>query len=336
MDVQLVPVYLGVDGGSSGTRAILVDERCAILGFGTGGSANHGGQGYNSAAAHIAHAVREACATAYISHEAVHCAHFALAGDDVEDDQVQLTERLTAAFPGLRFEVTNDVWAGLRAGSLAGYGIATNCGSGAGAVGCTPDGARAIIPDLGYVFGDSGGGVQIGVDAVRSVVRAWDGRGAPTMLTEAVLALTELASTEDLYLALYRGQVPDQLFRKCTKLVFQAAARGDAEATRILTRVGDEFGLSAVAIARRLHMEEIEFPYVLTGGAVRTLESPLVAAATARLRTVCARFVPALPRLMPVAGAALLALDSGQEHVTEEHFEYLREQGQGWHAVELF
>ncbi len=284
----------------------------------------------------VAHAVDEACIQARIPADRIGAAHFALAGHDVEDDHLCLGRLLTSRYPILPYHLTNDVWAGLRAGSIAGAGVAINCGSGAGAVGRTAEGDTAIIPDLGYVYGDSGGGVQIGVDAVRAVVRAWDGRGKPTALTSMVLGLVGLPSTDALYLALYRDQLPDKTFRKCTKLVFQAAARRDEVAIQILTRIGDEFGVSAAAIAHRLNFGSQEFPFVLTGGAIRTMESPLVEAAIARLRQDCPHCVPGLPRLMPVAGAALLAMDAGEEPVSEEHFSHLQEQGQAWHPEELF
>jgi N-acetylglucosamine kinase-like BadF-type ATPase len=193
-----------------------------------------------------------------------------------------------------------------------------------------------MIADLGYMFGDSGGGNQIGVDAIRAVVRAWDGRGDATSLTDAVLNLVGLSDTAALYLALYREQVGAALIRQCTRLVFQCAASGDTVAIEILTRIGAEFGRSAVALARRLTMPDLAFPFVLTGGAIRTLQSPLVEAAVAQLQSVCPRCRPTSPRLMPVAGAALLALDASEVPVTEEHFLRLSAQGQGWHPEERY
>jgi hypothetical protein len=37
---------------------------------------------------------------------------------------------------------------------------------------------------------------------------------------------------------------------------------------------------------------------------------------------------------MPVAGAALLAMDGAGVQVEEAHYEVLRASGQGWHAEE--
>ncbi len=329
-------LFLGADGGSSGTRVLIVDWSGKALGLGFGGKANHASIGYATAVANVMSATGQALSAAGIALRDIERAHFALAGDDVQDDDAGLTSHLVQALHGVPFELSNDVWAGLRAGSIDGTGIAVNCGSGAGGVGRNAAGTRAMIPDLGYVFGDSGGGEQIANDAVRAVIRAWDGRGRPTALTEAVLEQTEQPSTEALYLALYRGVVDRPLIRKCTRLVFKMAAKGDAVAIEILRRIGDEFGVTASAIARKLGMEHQSFDFVLAGGAIRTLRSPLIDAAAGRLGSVAPGCRPTLPKLMPVGGAALLALERAGVSVTASHFDYLASQGHGWHPEETF
>src|SRR5437588_2535156 len=167
-----------------------MDAAGIVLGYGSGGNANHQGQGYDRALCHVATAAQEACRAAGITASELKAAHFALAGDDVEDDHVRLSAGLEAALPGLRFTLSNDVWAGLRAGSVSGVGVAVNCGSGCGTVGRNARGERVMLPDLGYEFGDSGGGNQIAIDAMRAVIRAWQGRGRPTVLTQMILDVT--------------------------------------------------------------------------------------------------------------------------------------------------
>jgi N-acetylglucosamine kinase-like BadF-type ATPase len=182
-------VFLGVDGGNSGTRALVMNAAGTVRGYGGGGNANHQGQGYDRALRHVATAVQEACRAAGITVREITAAHFALAGDDVEDDHVRLSAGLETAMPDLRFTLSNDVWAGLRAGSTSGIGVAVNRGSGCGTVGRNAQGERPMLPDLGYEFGDAGGGNQIALDTVRAVIRAWQGRGEPTMLTQMILRL---------------------------------------------------------------------------------------------------------------------------------------------------
>jgi len=329
-------IYLGVDGGYSATRALLVDGCGRALGYGSGGNANHQGRGLNRALRHIATAVEEACSVAGVSIDGIGAAYFALAGDDVQDDHDMLTGALAGAWPELRFALSNDVWAGLRAGSTGGNGVAVNCGSGTGAVGRNGRGDTYIIPDNGYKLGSSGGGGQIATDAARAVVRAWDGRGEPTVLTEDVLAITRQPDVQALYLAIYRGRVPKARLRSITPAVLRASAAGDAVATGILRRIGDELGVAGAAVARRLGMREDTFPFVLTGGAIRTLRGALVAAAVERMRRDAPLCVPTLPLLQPVAGAALLALDEAGVLVTTDHYARLATQGYGRHPEETF
>lgn len=327
-------VFLGVDGGYSGTRALLIDAHGRVLGFGTGGNANHASSGYAGAIRNVATAVQQACVAAGIAYQRVRLTFLALAGDDVEDDHSRLTEEVERALPELHFVLRNDVWAGLRAGSVSGIGVAINCGSGTGVVGRNAQGLQIIIPDLGYLFGDSGGGGQIATDAFRAVIRAWDGRGEHTALLPLLLELTAQPTVDALYLALYRKQIDLRTFRAATPLVFQAAAEGDTVATGILRRIGGEQGNSGAAVARRLAMADEEFPFVLTGGVYRTLYSPLAEAAITRMQTTAPYCRPTLPLLLPVAGAALLALDVEKCPVTEKLYADLRAQGYGWHADE--
>ncbi len=331
--------FLGVDGGSSSTRALLIDRTGLVKGIGIGGNGNHQGQGYDVALDHVHTAVKDACAEAGIDPSAIVSAHFALAGDDVEDDEIRLTAGLRDLFPGLAFHLTNDVYAGLRAGAVSGFGVAVNCGSGCGAVGRHPSGTPLIIPDLGYQFGDSGGGVQIARDAVRAVIRAWDGRGPATDLTEAVLSLFEQPNVGALYTTIYRGimhhdHLIEQCFRRLTREVLRLAREGDGVAVAILTYIGDELGLAGAVIARRLGITDLAFPFVLSGGTFRTLDSTLAEAAISRMQMTAPGAVPTLPLVMPVTGAALLAMDGAGVEVEEQHYQVLRASGQGWHAEE--
>jgi N-acetylglucosamine kinase-like BadF-type ATPase len=333
--------FLGVDGGASSTRALLIDRTGAVRGHGSGGNGNHQGQGYAAALAHVAAAVHDACAQAGIDLGDIFHAHFALAGDDVEDDELHLSEGLRRIFPGLRFNLTNDVFAGLRAGAPHGFGVAVNCGSGCGAAGRNPQGTAMLIPDLGYQFGDSGGGVQIARDAVRAVIRAWQGRGPATALTEAVLDLFEQPDVKALYTALYRAaahhdHLIEQKFRRLTREVLRLARDGDEPALDIVRHIGAELGVAGGALARRLGMTELSFPFVLTGGTFRTLDSALARAAVLGMRITAPGAAPTLPLVMPVAGAALLALDAAEIPVEESHYQALRASGQGWHAEDLY
>lgn len=328
--------YLGVDSGGSGLRALLIDRHAGVLGYASGPLASHQVLGIEQAMSRLDTLIEDVCANAQRPRTAMAAAHFALTGDDTSDDHACLAAGLEALLCGLPFTLGNDVWAGLRAGSTSGIGIAVNCGSGTGTVGRNARGESIIFADLGYEFGDSGGGGQMAVDAFRVVIRAWQGRGQPTTLTGSILDLTGQPDVEALYLAMYRRQITRTTQRQATRLVLQAAAAGDAVALGIVRHIGDEMGVAAAAMARRLDLTDAAFPFVLTGGVFRTLRSPLAEAAIARVRETAPRCLPTLPLLMPVAGAALLALDGAGQTVTVDHYRRLQEQGHGWHPEETF
>ncbi len=335
MEQTTLHLYLGVDGGNSSTRALLTDGGGTVLGYGSNGNSNYQSVGLEAAIKHVLGAVDEACRSAGLPTGRIEYIYFALAGDDVADDHALLMETLQARLPGLAFGLSNDVWAGLRAGSFSGLGVAVNCGSGCGAVGRNARGQNLIIPDVGYIFGDSGGGNQIGVDGVRAVIRAWDGRGEPTMLTPLILESLAQPDEYALYTALHRKHIGTAQIRHITRVVLQASAARDNVATAILRRIGSELGISGAAVVKRLGMESEAFDLVLTGGTFRTLNSALVDAVVERVSAVAPRCRPVLPRLMPVAGAVLLALDAAGCAVTEDHYSRLREQGYGWHPEDV-
>lgn len=327
---------MGVDGGNSGTRALILDAAAQVRGYGESGNANHQGQGMDQAVQHIGEAVQAACRTAGCRPQDLTHVYFALAGTDTEDDAQALLPALLPVIDTAPYSLANDVWAGLRAGSTTGTGVAVNCGSGTGVVGTNRAGDRVMIVDVGYILGSSGGGMQLAVDAVRAVIRAWDGRDEPTVLTDLILSLTGMPDVYALYMAIYRGTLPRQALRGVTRLVFQAAARGDAVAQRMLERLGEEIGLAGAAVARRLHLQDEPFTFVLTGGTMRSLRTPLARAAIARMRQTAPAAQPVLPRVLPVGGAALLALDAAGAAVSEAHYERLVTQGYGWHPEERF
>ena len=75
---------------------------------------------------------------------------------------------------------------------------------------------------------------------------------------------------------------------------------------------------------------------MLTGGGFRTLDSPLADAAVAHLRRLAPAASSTLPVILPVAAAALLALDGAGIPVGADHYARLRDQRYGWHPEDTY
>src|SRR4029453_6405098 len=78
------------------------------------------------------------------------------------------------------------VFAVLRAGSEHAWGVGVVLGAGINCVGVAPDGREVRFPALGELWGDWGGGRDVGRAAVGAALRGEDGRGPRTSLTRVV------------------------------------------------------------------------------------------------------------------------------------------------------
>ncbi len=301
---------LGIDGGASKTFVLVADEQGRLLGFGRGGPGNHQGPGLEAALGAIEGATQEALAGAGIASEQVAVVSCGLAGADLPEDFAMLQPALEGLALGRRVELRNDTQVALRAGTHRPWGVVLICGTGFNAAGRTPDGRELSYPALGWISGDWGGGGMLATEIVRLVMRADDGRGAPTVLTDLVLAALNRPSAYELMRALYHKQIERHDLFRIVPLLFDAALQGDEPAQDLIARLGEELGVSGAAIIKRLDMQALPVEVVL-GGSVFKGAGPLLADSI--LQTVH-RTAPAAvlvrPQFEPVVGGVLLGLEA--------------------------
>ena len=70
------------------------------------------------------------------------------------------------------------------------------------------------------------------------VMRAWDGRGKPTLLTRLVLEALQVPSEEELILQLHHEAIDAAAILNLVPLLFEAAMSGDSVAGYIVVRMG--------------------------------------------------------------------------------------------------
>lgn len=323
-------LVLGVDAGASKTFALLCDETGHILGFGHGGPGNHQVVGPESALRHINLACQEALA-ATSARPPVDLAFFGLAGADLPVDYALLNPAIESLGLAKRVRIKNDTAVALRAGLTRPWGVAVICGTGFNAGGIAPDGREIQLPGLGALSGDWGGGADLATEVIRLVCRAWDGRGQPTALTEAVLCALGLATVEELISEMYQsqydyypGHFDQRRLLELVPLLFEVALAGDQVARELITRLGTEVGVTAGAIIKRLGLESTDVEVVL-GGSVFKGQGPLLLdTVTQAVRQVAPGAMIVLPEFEPVVGAVLLALETLGIDVSESVFANLR------------
>ena len=316
---------LGVDGGGSKTFAMIADEEGRILGFGRDGGSNHQVVGLSQAVETIEHAAYAAMESAGVGPEEIAVASCCLAGADRPDEVVLLREALVEAFGrSQHVEVRNDTQAALRAGTRQPWGAVVVCGSGFNAAGRAPDGQEFAFPARGWMTGDRYSGNAMAKEMIQLAMRAHDGRGSPTLLTELVLDALGQPSPDELMVALCDRRIGQRDLLRLVPLLFEAAMQGDRVSQDLITRVGEELGISAATVIKRLGLQASPVEVVLAGSVFKG-KGPLL---IDTVRQVVHRTAPAatLVRLTfePVVGASLLGLESAGVAVDDATYSTLR------------
>ncbi len=186
-------------------------------------------------------------------------------------------------------------------------GMVLIAGTGSICFGRGAGGQTARAGGYGHKIDDEGSGYALGRDALAAVVRAQDGRGPATLLTQLVYKKLGAADVGELIRFVYAPKTDKKQIAALAPLVGQARAAGDEAARTITQRACGELAQLAGAVARSLNMRSASL--AMTGGvllhddAIRTGTQEML-----RGRYPDMKFVP--PRSDAASGAALLAWEA--------------------------
>lgn len=301
-------LVLGVDGGNSKTFALVADTEGHLLGFGRTGGSNHETVGFAEAERRLHQVAHEALAEVGVEGP-VALGFWGLAGADVPSDFEHLYPIVARINAAERNVIKNDTVAAMGAGFTRGWGVGIISGVGFNAGGIAPDGQEIQFAGMGAPTGDWGGGGDIGPEVLRLAYRGYDGRGKPTLLTERVAEALGLQSMAEVPLKIRAGTLDWQAIRdKLPPLLFEVAYEGDEAACELVTRIGEEVGITANTIIRRLGMEKLDVEVVLGGSIFKGKGPLLMDTIRARVHRVAPRARIIHPEFEPVVGAVFQAL----------------------------
>jgi N-acetylglucosamine kinase-like BadF-type ATPase len=303
------PIVLGVDGGGTKTIAILLDGGGAVIGRGQAGPSNPHAVGEATAQAELRRVIEAALESGSVAAADVQAICLGMAGVDRPGDSAAVASVVREILPAAEVLVHNDAIIALAGGVGRLYGVVLIAGTGAIAYGVDAHGRSRRASGWGHLLGDEGSGYDIGLRALRAVLRAHDGRGPATALTDRVLTAWNLGRPEDLIGLVYAPGFPRRRIAALLPQVDEAAGAGDAVARQILVSAGRELGQAACAVIRGLGMERDVFEVVLAGGAFQT-RNLLRAVVDETVRALAPGAVLIEPRHEPAMGAALLALEA--------------------------
>ncbi|WP_040710557.1 N-acetylglucosamine kinase [Nocardiopsis potens] len=244
-------VVIGVDAGGTATRCVVVGLDGELLGRGTGGGANQFSSPDPAAA--LEGAVRAAVrdARGRTGGLAVSSAVFGMAGASAAG-HARAVETARGAWraAGLDGEprVSDDIAVAFASGSAAAEGAVLIAGTGAVAASVRDGEVVRRCDGYGWLLGDAGSAVWIGLEGLRAALAAVDGRGGPTALTERLAAALGIApgDPQEVIRVVYARR-PAELGALAPE-VTAAAAAGDAEAAGVCARAAERL-LESLAAA---------------------------------------------------------------------------------------
>jgi N-acetylglucosamine kinase-like BadF-type ATPase len=293
---------LGVDGGGTSTRAVIIDENLQVLARGEAGSSNLYSGGFNRALENVLAAVDAAQQLAGVSSDTIHAWGLGLAGACGPEEQELWREHLLGRVGDARLVVDEDAAAAQAGAFGGGAGAVCIAGTGANCFGINGQGERARVDGLGPLLGDRGSGYWIGEQVLRAICRAADGCGPDTLLQPKVLAFLGSNSMEELVQTVYGTSWDKSHIAALVPVTLEAAQENDAVAQQILREAGTQLALSTLSVLQKLSLTRV----AVSGGVLNrqsAVRENYEAMLHARLPSVSVEE----PQFDAAMGAALLA-----------------------------
>lgn len=265
--------FMGVDAGGTRTRALLATTSGEVVGRGAAEGANAWSSG-GSAAGAIAAAMREALGELDPGSVVGGCIAVAGGISSVPEQAARVVDEWQALGLTGAPRIVVDVAAAYAAGTTHPRGLVLTAGT--GAIAALVDSGELVrrAGGRGWLVGDEGSAVWLGVEGVRAVLLALDGRGPKTSLVEPVASVLGVPTAAGVDVPtritdeVYSGS-PAKLGRLAPEVVRQAEA-GDEVALVLVERAAQQLAETAFAAAG-----DEQPPVVVLGGSVLTRAAPI-------------------------------------------------------------
>ena len=303
---RTAPFVAGVDGGGTGSRVLLMDLQGREIRLEEGPPGLVEPSDPEGAARAMAAVVRAAVHQANLGLPA-EALWAGLAGAGRREAREGVEAALATLGLARRVTVGMDVQGAHQDAFGKGPGFVLVVGTGSLGWGRDPDGQEVRVGGWGSYLGEEGAGYWMGMEALRVVARAADGRGPPTLLVPTILEALNLPDPHSLIRWVAEASKGD--VGALAPLVLNSASQGDPSARDLIERGLDALGRYVDVLARAWAPWGGSFPVALAGG---------MAGEGGPLRESLSRMVSERGgvvhsgAVIPARGAAHLALELAQ------------------------
>jgi len=298
---------IGVDGGGTQTRCVVLDDQGSVKGYGVSGASKPDAVEPTIGRKNLQEAIRLACESCGGT-RAIDTVFLGMGGVSSPAD-VQVVLGMVSDLdwcPNVPISVDVDVAIALAGGTGGQPGIALIVGTGSSCYGRNAAGETWRSGGWGYIVDDYGSGFYLGQKALEAVIRAGDGRGAQTALTTPILQGLGIHDLNEVMHRIYYPRLDHTGIAALAPIVVQVAQQNDAIAQSIIERGCDELALMVATVTHKLQLGDDVL--VVPVGSLGTVNVYYRQA----LEKAIARVLPQArvrPEVAPaVIGAAFLAL----------------------------
>ncbi len=297
---------LGIDGGGTRTRCLILNDAGEIVGFGVAGASKPDAVDVEIGTQNLRQAAQQA-ALACGGLAAIDTVFAGMGGIASNDDIAVIAGMIDqiGLRSGIPIGVDYDVRIAL-AGGLGGVpGIGLIVGTGSSCYGRNAAGESWRSGGWGFIFDDAGSGFYLGLQGCIAVIRAYDGRAPQTALTDPLLQAAGLQSVTDMMHWAYHPSLNIGKIAALAPIVLQVAET-DPVAYDIVAKGCDELCTMIAAVAQKLGFSG-EVPVAAAGSVIENNHLSRTLLTESLAQRVPGAYL-ALLVAPPVVGAAFLAL----------------------------
>jgi glucosamine kinase len=320
-------MYLGVDGGQTGTRGVLVSRDGTVLATAeAGGLLDAVAPGGVERMREVLSVIRDGCA----GPGKPDGVFLGLTATVTGTPSQKLGEEVAVElWPHSVTRVEGDSLVAWAAGTGGNPGVTAMAGTGSVVAAVNEAGETIECGGWGYVFGDWGSGFHMGTTAVRRMVQRWDlDRGASPM-GDAINRAMGVKDASEIPPLFYSASIEIADVARLAEIVSRFANSGDQEAAEIVAECGASFGQDVANAIARLKWIANPVPVAMVG---RAFGAGSAYAASFKESVRAKSPLPVVFNdavLSTLGGAAMLALGLGEIKPSSELVARLASQGLG-------
>jgi N-acetylglucosamine kinase-like BadF-type ATPase len=225
--------------------------------------------------------------------------------------------------------VVNDVVAAWATATSARPGVGVIAGTGSNVFGVGPHGESWRVGGWGHLLGDEGSAYWLGLHSIIASLRARDGSGPSTRLSEAVVHFFGVTSAEQVAALTYSRPLTKRDIAAFAVETGRIAQEGDEVARDLYARVARELGKQVEVVIEKTSLLDAGdggFEVGLIGGAF-AVGALLVDPLTALVRDVAPQARISVVQMAPVGGSLMLASQACERPIERSALESLLEEG---------